>query len=356
MKSQRRWTSWLKSSIILSVILTVFTAALEAGSRFYLWHPAPEGELGRIRYGFTPNGLGDLHPNQNGVYTPHPALPYHVVANQQGFRNRQDILPGKPIILALGDSQTFGLFTHAHDVWTDWLQFQLARQGHDLQILNNGIPGASIKDALDYYRTKGIKLKPDFVLLCVYMNDVADLNAPITIREQGIAMEQQVRFSDLRWFLRQHSALYDFAKSIRDAMTRTSIQVANNSAAVNSPDAERAQSTLAQTFLPFDQYESLFIEFEQLVRNEGSKLAVAFLPAPHTDRANAEIGRFIEQLSHRHNVPFLDLTPALATRSVDEAYLIRSGDNNYPNDIHLSRTGHMLVAQALAPFVSAYFK
>ncbi|MCA1907403.1 MAG: SGNH/GDSL hydrolase family protein [Magnetospirillum sp.] len=356
MKPQGRSTSWLKTSFILSTVLLIFAAALEAGARFYLWHPTPEGQLGRVRYGFTPSGLGDLHPNQDGVYTAHPALPYHVVANRDGFRNRQDIVTGKPTILALGDSQTFGLFTHAHDVWTDWLQFQLARQGRDLQVLNNGIPGASIKDTLDYYRTKGIKLRPDFVLLCVYMNDIADLKAPITIRQQGMEMEQQVRFSDLRWFLRQNSALYDLAKSIRDAMTRTSIQVANHLTPVNSPDPERAQSSAAQASLPFEQYESLFVEFDRLVRTEGGKLAVAFLPAPNTARANAEISRFVEQLSRRHDVPFLDLTPALATRSVDEAYLIRSGDSDYPNDIHLSRTGHMLVAEALVPFVSTHFK
>ena len=349
-------SGFLKSLAIMTAVTGILVLVLEAGSRLFLWQPAMEGNLGHIRYGFTPNGLGDLHPGQDGVYTAHPELPYHVVSNRDGFRNRQQVQPDMPTILALGDSQTFGLFTHAHDIWTDWLQFYLRRDKPKLQILNNGIPGASIQDALDYYRTKGVRLKPDLVLLCVYVNDVADLRSTDTIRAQGISMEQQVRFSDLRWFLRQHSALYDMAKSVRDALTRTEIQARNNAVPVNSPDARLAQNSFKTASLPFDKYEALFVEFLNLVNDNGAGLAVAYLPGPNTAEANAEIGAFITQLAARHNLPFLDLSPSLATRPVDEVYLTRDGDGDYPSDIHLSRSGHMLIAKALAPFVATHIK
>lgn len=53
-------------------------------------------------------------------------------------------------------------------------------------------------------------------------------------------------------------------------------------------------------------------------------------------------------MAERHNIPFADLRPAMESRSLDEVYLMRQGDLSYPVDTHLSRTGHMLAAAALA--------
>jgi len=345
----------LKSIVFVLCACAATILLFEMMARIINWQAAPEASVGTIRYGLTPNGLGDMHPGQNGVYTAHPALPYHVRTNAQGFRNRTEVRTDRPLVLALGDSQTFGLFVHSQDVWTEWLEHYLSRDGFSVQVLNNGIPGASIRDEMAYFVDKGSRLRAKIVLLCVYVNDVTDLRAPSTIRADAMAVEQSVRFSDLRWFLRQNSALYDTAKAVRAGLTRSAIRADNHAAPVNAADAAAA-AAMADTNIPFDEYDRLFSQFTKAVQESGAKLVVAFLPGPSLNQMNGRMGEYIEGLSLRLGLPFLNLETTLAGRSVDEIYLMRENDFSYPSDIHLSRSGHMLVGEALAELVGELLK
>ncbi|AVM75546.1 SGNH/GDSL hydrolase family protein [Magnetospirillum gryphiswaldense] len=346
----------LKSFVLILIACAAAALLFEALARIINWQAAPEASVGTIRYGFTPSGLGDMHPDQNGVYTAHPALPYHVRANTQGFRNRTELAADRPLVLALGDSQTFGLFVHAQDVWTDWLEHYLGRDGIRVQVLNNGIPGASIRDEMAYFVEKGSRLGAKIVILCVYVNDIADLRAPSTIRAEAMAIEQNVRFSGLRWFLRQNSALYDSAKAIRASLAQSAIRADNHAAPVNAADGATAAVALAEPNIPFDEYDRLFNQFTDAVLASGAQLIVAFLPGPGVSQTNERIGEFIDTLSRQRGLPFLNLGTALADRSADEIYLMRQNDPTYPSDIHLSRSGHMLVGSALAAPVGKLLK
>jgi lysophospholipase L1-like esterase len=99
-------------------------------------------------------------------------------------------------------------------------------------------------------------------------------------------------------------------------------------------------------------YADHFRRFANSVEQSGAKLMIAFLPAP-TGGKDEETARFIASLAAERGLAFLDLTAALKARPMDEVYLIRRDDRTYPSDIHLSRTGHMLVAAAMAEVLEA---
>lgn len=352
------------SSVAIPLVLVVVTVAVcEVAARVLDWQVPPEADIGTIRYGYTPAGLGDYHPGQDGVYITHRHWPFHVRTNADGFRDRGELRNDRYRVLALGDSQTFGLFVNSQDVWTDWLTYYL-NKGSDskVEVLNNGIPGGTITDELEYFTDKGQALGAQLVILCVYANDIKDLKRPASGRSTGIAVERNVAFSGLRWFLGHYSAAYSLARSVKERLTRSHIRNENR-ALVASAGADGVPEMVLDPSASSnedaglrDRYRELFSDFAQKVSKSGSHLLVAYLPSfqyGQPESGDRDTGVFVAGLAARHGAAFVDLTPAIASRPVEEMFLLRLEDQTaYPSDIHLSRSGHMVVAATLAETVS----
>ena len=221
------------------VIATVVLAEVLAG--YFLWSPAYDVDFGTPRQGLTADAVGDWVPDQRGVWMDVLERPYFVRINKAGFHNADEVNPDALHILALGDSYTFGLNVSVYDVWTRVAEKRLSeRLNRPVQILNNGLPGATIVDYLAYLREKGARLSPQIVLLVTHSNDVGDLQKAETtlgfIRAFGIGSTDSVILRRLRWFLRHHSALYVAARKIK-AHGRNSCQ--QSATAAGGKDARR---------------------------------------------------------------------------------------------------------------------
>lgn len=124
------------------------------------------------------NVLGDLEPRRAFTSTEIQDLPYAVSINEQGFRGKRELLPGKPEnrlrVLCLGDSFTYGVGVDDQFTYPALLQIYLQQRFPDreVEVVNAGVPFYDIFDELSYYRDKGRRLHADVVVLQFYINDL----------------------------------------------------------------------------------------------------------------------------------------------------------------------------------------
>lgn len=345
-----------KAALYIAIIVGSLLAA-EIIARMVLWQPAPEADVGRIRYGYSPDTAGELYPGQDGVYITHKITrfhPFYVATNAEGFRNRRDVDPKAARILALGDSTTFGLNANSQDIWTDWLEHRLQRQGVDAQVLNAAMPGSTITDQLEYYRDKGRFLGAGLVILCPHDNDIDELLRPVSMRQGGLETARATSMADMRWFLGHNSALYSAARAVKERVQNSGIKEENHevfAVAGTHGDTREAGYTPSGSGVRSDpevlaRYEGLFGEIAGEVAASGARLMVAYLPSHQNGPSPLTL--FFKDLAERHGASFVDLGQATNSLPFEEIWLVRSQDPTYPSDGHLSRVGNMRVAQVLA--------
>lgn len=339
----------MKNALITALIVLASIVGAEFIARAALWQPAPEADIGHIRYGYSPGTLGDLHPGQDGVYITDRQTrfhPFHVATNAEGFRNRREIDPQGWRILALGDSTTFGLYANSQDVWTDWLEHHLRQAGLDTQVLNAAMPGSSIADQLEYWHDKGGRLGAKLVILCAHNNDLVEVLRPRSARQNGLESARSVDMAELRWLLGHNSALYNGAHAIKDKVMRSDIKAENREAAAQAAADPAALGSATIPPESFARYEALFQRFAAEVKAADAHLLLAFLPG-EADGVSA-LTPFFQGLAERNGATFVDLGQAIGSLAYEEIWLTRLNDPDYPVDGHLSRVGNMRVAHTMA--------
>jgi hypothetical protein len=100
-----------------------------------------------------------------------------VETNALGLRDRDygPKPPGAVRILALGDSQTFGLGLALEDTWPKQLERALreAEGGVAWEVVNAGVPGTDVWQHERMLETLAPALEPDHVVLGFYVNDLS---------------------------------------------------------------------------------------------------------------------------------------------------------------------------------------
>jgi hypothetical protein len=78
-------------------------------------------------------------------------------------------------IVVLGDSHVYGQGIKNENLFTNILEEHLNLLGsqHTFSVINAGVRAYSINQEVAFFEHIGIKLQPDFVLLCFYINDFA---------------------------------------------------------------------------------------------------------------------------------------------------------------------------------------
>ena len=119
---------------------------------------------------------------------------YDYRINNEGFRGddfTQHIKDSQIVVVALGDSYTFGQCVEENDIYTFLLNKQLEKKG--ISVINLGVPGWSLGQEVKAFYQKVLKYKPSIVLLQFCANDPAELcGYPVAYSENG-----QIKFRAL---------------------------------------------------------------------------------------------------------------------------------------------------------------
>ena len=85
---------------------------------------------------------------------------------------------GEYRILILGDSQTFGLGVTERETFSEHIEIMLNDNkrinGQEYTVINAGMPGTGTYDQMIFLKNEGVKYAPDLVILCLYINDFKD--------------------------------------------------------------------------------------------------------------------------------------------------------------------------------------
>jgi len=100
-----------------------------------------------------------------------------IETNSLGLRSPElpEREPGEYRILVMGDSITLADYMDEEESFPRILEKQLAASGHPrVRVINAGLPGASTRD--EYYHYPELKdgVRPDLVLVAMYLNDATD--------------------------------------------------------------------------------------------------------------------------------------------------------------------------------------
>ncbi|MDL2716139.1 MAG: SGNH/GDSL hydrolase family protein [Acidobacteriota bacterium] len=121
-----------------------------------------------------PHGVR-LRPNTRGEIHNHVLSGRDIVIEVNSLGLRYAELGPKPEgefrVLVLGDSITFGDFVLESETWTRQMESLTEGRKKTIRFVNAGLPGAGTAEELALFREIGEHVKPDLVLVGMYLND-----------------------------------------------------------------------------------------------------------------------------------------------------------------------------------------
>ncbi|HUE30405.1 MAG TPA: GDSL-type esterase/lipase family protein, partial [Verrucomicrobiae bacterium] len=279
----------------------------------------------------------------------------HVMVNAQGLRGPAIATrpaPGVHLVLALGDSVTFGERLAVEEAFPALLERELAaRTGERWEVLNAGVDGYNTEAELAFLRQRGLPLAPETVVVCFNLNDYDQTPAlgPLNILTRDPAARLSARS------LASHSEFYFLLRWL--VMTRG--RPFGNPEAVPAGFAPRP----GERFSAFDRYVSALrtryyarprdgrwqVMVDSLrglgetARARGLRLVIAIQPdgdqvgVPDPDLLPQ---RKVLAICAEAGLDCLDLYPVFAAAA-------RDGELFF-DIVHPNAAGHRLIARALA--------
>tara|TARA_B100000945_G_scaffold321471_1_gene336265 strand:- start:6284 stop:7414 length:1131 start_codon:yes stop_codon:yes gene_type:complete len=363
---------------IVATITVVAFVVIELFLRLALFQcHMPEPNLckfGVVKYFFNKTeGAGDLAPNQNGIWAIWPHRPYHVQTNSDGLRNVEELSDDTDfVILAVGDSFTFGPYVPNEDTWPAQLERQLEVNLYPdvtTQVMNAGVAGYTIVDQFHYLNERGIGIKPDLVIIGFFPNDISDMSG--LEREYLARPVKQIYEKPYQRIVRSFItdfenkvAILRLAHNIKSSMVQSSVEI---SQVASEPDDGNCDPFMlpSSTSDDGDCWESYQYWFTNVVNLlEMHKIPLLYVAIPDY-RQLAEIGysnypqKFAFQLSVQNNIGFVDALPELQRYlDVDSAYLMEFNPSDvtkkldqYSGNNHMSTQGYRVLADVIAQYI-----
>jgi lysophospholipase L1-like esterase len=351
------WPTWcLYAAITLATLV-----GAEFIARVYDWSPrssdfAAGDHLGVSRYNFSAAGFGDLVPAQDGHWVTWFHRPYHVQTNSVGLRNVEEPSEQSFRILAVGDSQTFGLFLANEDTWPGWTESILRQRdspAERIQIFNAGMMGYTIVDELSYLKDKGIAFKPRLVILAVFENDLRDLAKE---RKGARRRPESVAGSAVANFFKTVGRSLALVSLANQAKARAELAAANVDIRAALHGATGWSPPTPDDAVLAARYTTHFNAAAELLKSHAIEFAVVFIPAADSmDVAKPSIMEpVIRGVAAATNIPYLDMTTTFRARPdpVSRLYLLQHGPAGaLTGDGHLSREGNAVIGRTLADWL-----
>ncbi len=241
-----------------------------------------------------------------------------------------------PRIVTLGDSSTFGVQVKSSECFSNRLEEVLRARNVPVEVCNFGCIGFSAAQAVAIYRDKARQWHPDVVIAAVgAVNEHWPAPAGLSDREKIEMLSWPSkrlvrwldRFSTMRWL---ESVL---APSARESYTPSLVR--------------------SKTRVSLDEFESLLIELDHLVKADGARLLLVVPPRRSDSEAiYPELMQYtsrLREVAAKNAIPILDVYRLF--READEADPGVKADPatspRFRDSYHPSPEGHQLYAERL---------
>jgi lysophospholipase L1-like esterase len=268
-----------------------------------------------------------------------PETAYRVSFNSWGMRGPEPRDDGNSRILALGDSQTFGLGVEDDQTWPARLDEQLAGEGRPHPVLNLASPHLLIDDEIRYLDDVLPVYRPQVVVWMMpsFGHPAEELSRGETPHERSLRRERRSRERWGAWFA--DSALRearDWAYLWRERFTRAArgeVLAAPAHAALDDAPWRQPGKEHFLARLP---------ELQQLVERAGAKLLLVPHPQLVVEKGRVSFAPpWVLSVARERGIPVVDLHAAFSTFPDPNALL------QMPWDTHFSAVGTDEIARAI---------
>lgn len=344
-----RFRSLVAGGLLLVLSVGLSAALIEIGLRIARRGPGDPGSIEWYvcRHDPTLGWRGNPHL---AVYDGRGMAPGNLLyaTNTAGYNDRE--WPQRPAggegrrIVVLGDSFAYGFGVHFGEAFPHQLELLL---GEGTQVLSLGLPGYSTDQELLQLQTEALSLRPDLVLVALFIDDIFNNGALATHEGKYPKPYFELKGSDLVLEnvpvpdLGSRSALLRFLKE-RLYRLRTRLHVAprwrnTDWLSVFDPafaEAEQWRVTLA-----------LLARMNALCVQQNVHFAVVVIPFVDQvkDPRLQSPQEVLRDFGRRNDIPLLDLLPHFEQR-LEDNFLI--------NDLHWTPQGHRIAAASIASFLS----
>ena len=317
-----------------------------------IWNPAEDRAMrfGRGMFTTAPRQLWVPRPGSKDVWGDGERI------NAGGYRGPYRPPGGHPgvyRVLVLGESCTFGYGVKSSETFPSRLEALLADRGRNVEVLNAGVIGYTVRQGLERYRAMGRAYRPDVVVEAFgevnehYVTgqppDVVRIEQPL---EPGNAWTEGVTF--VRENLRTahlFANLVDGLSAERSLERSLQFRKLSDDHETNLHMGE-VDCKADRRVSPGD-FETALLELGNEVRADGARYVMLSLPRRRSTEADAPVLRLytqvVEELARRENIALADGYHdfrAAEERGVAESDL-------YRDNWHLSQAGHDEIARTL---------
>jgi lysophospholipase L1-like esterase len=307
-----------------------------------------------LRAAGLPTGAGrrasaayDIDNEVPGPYRPGAAIDiawpretaYHASFNSWGMRGAEPRNGSHPRILALGDSQTFGLGVEDDQAWPARLDALLADEGRAHAVLSLASPHLLIDDEIRYLDDVLPRYRPKVVVWMMPSfgypgTEPTDGNTP---HQRSLARERRSRERFGAWL--SESALREareWSYLWRERVSRAARGEVLAAPALVANDDDPAMLPGKQHFL------ARLPELQQRVESVGAKLLLVPHPQMAIVHGRVELSPpWVGRIARERGIPAVDLYAAFtAEPNVEGLFLL-------PWDSHPSPAGHQRIARAV---------
>lgn len=257
----------------------------------------------------------------------------HVALNRFRYREREfdsQKPAGRYRIAMLGDSFMFAQGVEVEQRLSNLIEKQMNSSRHNVEVLNFGVSGANTVEELQRLRRDVLPLKPDFVLLQWFVNDVESSSGIPDPKAESFATK-------VKKFFLNHSVLYfavvDVAHRALDMMGKSYQEtIISRVTDPNSREAREAQSALQ--------------EFLRECKLHGVPVGVVLVPdlsrVKNHDYLFALLHRRVTETCVEEGVQCVDLLPVFLPYLEDQSKFMRLWVNRF--DAHMGPLAQELAA------------
>ena len=352
-----------QSDILLKIAIAAISPLLLVGlleGLAYVWERTQANGLYAWELVASRRLVWEQHPEPGAGYTlmePHSHYEWQgipVDINSHGLRGPETTYE-KPAgtfrILNLGDSVAMGWGVREEDTYGRRLEQRLNAQGavaRRYEVINAGVPGWNLENALAYLQVEGLKYEPDLVLLdMTIVNDVYGENALLA----------QNRPFPIEW-LRAHTYFWPFLTlQLRWIEART--EGRERIDVIDPPTRPESYFPLEPEAERWTEVWNWILSIDRLAKENNAHFALVLFPLEFQvlDKNYSTLPQeLLRDKATEAGIPVLDLLPPF-----QQACQEKPGGSCYLEDrylfadvwMHPSAYGHELTAAELETFLTA---